>query len=110
MGIISGYAWILPAVIAVGWIVAWWGMRWIRWGVLGTGVIVSVLVFVAGVHVSSPPLPPHSGCTRQQVQCMDGRPIPWLEAGVFGVACCVLLLCVTLVAEVVLLLANRSRR
>jgi O-antigen ligase len=105
---ISGYAWILPAVIAVGWILSWWGARWIRWSLLATGVVVSVLVFVTGFHVSSPPLSPDSGCTREQVQCMDGRPIPWLEAGLFGFACCVLLLIVTTVADIVIRLENRS--
>jgi uncharacterized protein (DUF3084 family) len=61
---ISGYAWILPAVIAVGRVLSWWRARWTRWAVPATGVVVSVLVFVTGFHVSSPPLGPDSGRTR----------------------------------------------
>jgi O-antigen ligase len=104
---ISGYVWILPAVIAVGWVLSWWRARWMRWGLLCAGAVISVLCLVAGSHLSSPPLSPDSGCTREQVQCMDWRPVPWLESGLIGFVCCVLLLIVTTVAEIVIWRSSR---
>lgn len=107
VGMISGHVWILPAVIAVGWILSWWGARWMRWGVLCAGAVISVLFLVAGSQLSSP-LSPDSGCTREQVQCMDWRPVYWLEYGLIGFVCCVLLLVVTIVAEIVIRFDTRA--
>ncbi|MFF0010240.1 hypothetical protein [Streptomyces sp. NPDC005374] len=107
---ISVSLWILPTVTVVGWILSWWGARWIRWGLLFAGIVVSVLVVVTGFALPVPPLPPNSGCTREQVQCMDSRPVPWLEAGLIGFGCCAVLLVVTVVADILLLLATLRRR
>ena len=97
----SVYVWILPAVIAAAWILSWWGQRWIRWTLLPAGAVVSVLFVVTGFHLPVPPLSPDSGCTREQVQCTNARPVFWLETGLFGFVCCVLLLIPTIVAEIV---------
>jgi len=93
--------WILPAVIAAAWILSWWGRRCIRWTLLSAGAVVSVLFVVTGFHLPVPSLGPDSGCTREQVQCMNTRPAFWLETGLFGFVCCVLLLIPTIVAEIV---------
>ncbi|MGW0835376.1 hypothetical protein [Streptomyces prunicolor] len=104
----SANVWILPAVIAAGWTLSWWGQRWIRWTLLSAGAIVSVLVVVMGFHLSVPSLSPDSGCTREQVQCMNFRPVFWLETGLFGFVCCVLLFIPTVVAEIVNRVENRA--
>ncbi|MEW1826661.1 hypothetical protein [Streptomyces sp. NPDC088196] len=103
----SAQVWILPAVIAVGWILSWWGPPWIRWTLLPAGAVVSVLVVVMGFNLPVPPLPPDIGCTRQQVQCWDERPVFWLETGLLGFVSCVVLVVPTLVAEIVAWIGNR---
>ena len=39
---------------------------------------------------------------------MDWHAVYWLEAGLFGFVCCVVLLVPTIVAEIVLRLENRA--
>jgi O-antigen ligase len=104
----SGYVWILPAVIAVGWILSWWSRPWMRWTLLPAGAVVSVLVVVMGFNLPVPPLPPDSGCTREQVQCWDSRPVFWLETGLLGFVCCAVLVVPTLVAEIVVRMGKRG--
>jgi hypothetical protein len=105
---ISAYVWILPATIVAGWILSWWRARWVRWSLLSAGVVASVLCAVAGFQLPSPALDPQSGCTREQVQCMDFGPVPWLESGLIALACCVVLLFITTVAELVIWSENRA--
>ncbi|MFG2732286.1 hypothetical protein [Streptomyces canus] len=105
---ISISVWILPAVIVAGWILSWWGARWIRWSLLSAGVVVSVLFVVTGFQLPVSSLSPDSGCTREQVQCMNSRPVYWLETGLIGFVCCVVLLVVTIVAEIVIRFETRA--
>ncbi|WP_217551394.1 hypothetical protein [Streptomyces sp. GbtcB6] len=104
----SGCVWILPAVIVAGWIPSGWGPRWIRWSLLSAGVVVSVLFVVTGFRLPVPSLGPDSGCTREQVQCMNSRPVFWLETGLIGFGCCVVLLLPTTVAEIVIRIETRA--
>lgn len=101
---ISDYVWVLPAVTIAGWIASWWGPRWIRWSLLSGSTVVSVLcVVTGGLTKGSPVGPEDSGCSPA-FACMDWHPIYWLEAGLIGFVCCVVLLVPTVVADLV----NRS--
>lgn len=107
-GMISGYVWILPTVTTAGWIASWWGPRWIRWTLLSAAAVVSVLCVAAGgAEKGSPADPTAVGCSPP-IACMDWHAVYWLEAGLFGFACCVVLLVPTIVAEIVLRLENRA--
>ena len=107
-GMISGYVWILPTVTTAGWIASWWGPRWIRWSLLSASAAISVLCVAAGgAGKGSPADPTAVGCSPP-IACMDWHAVYWLEAGLFGFVCCVVLLVPTIVAEIVLRLENRA--
>jgi hypothetical protein len=108
VGLISGYAWILPAVIAAGWILSWWGPRPIRWGLLPAATVISGLCVVIGVVMPVPPVSPESPCHPGQFQCMPQEPINWIVAGLIGFACCLALLLVTIVVEFIIWIGRRS--
>ncbi|WP_405863155.1 hypothetical protein OG407_32850 [Streptomyces sp. NBC_01515] len=98
---ISAYVWILPALTTAGWILSWWGPRWIRWSLLAAAAVISVLcVAIAGLTKQPPARPENIGCSPA-LECADWHPVHWFEAGLFGFACCVLLLIPTIVTEIV---------
>lgn len=95
---ISGYVWILPAAIVVGWILSWWASRRLRWALVAVAVVASVLCLVIAVVTRGAPISPDSSC-RPAFQCMTGGPIYWGEAGLFGLLCSIPLAIVTLVVD-----------
>jgi len=101
--VISSYVWILPAVIAAGWVLSWWGTRRIRWGLLSAAAVVSALCVTNGFLTKGPPVTPQTVGCSPAFECMNWGPIYWIEAGLIGFACCVVLTLVTLVAEIIIL-------
>ena len=101
MGLISGYAWIVPAVTAVGWVLSWWGPRRIRWGLLSASAVVSVFCVLVGVLGMGPPVSPEDVGCSSPMACMDWSPIYWVVAGLIGFVCCGALAVVTVVVEIV---------
>ncbi len=64
MGIVPDYVFTLPAVIAAGWILSWWGTQRIRWVLLSAAAVVSVLCIVIGFQTKGPPVTPQNvGCS-----------------------------------------------
>ncbi|WP_329256669.1 hypothetical protein OG223_33810 [Streptomyces sp. NBC_01478] len=107
---ISGYVWILPAVTIAGWIASWWGPHWIRWTLLSASAVVSVLCVATGdAEKGSPATPVGTGCSPP-LACMDWHPVYWLEAGLFGLVCCAVLLIPTIAAEAVVWFEGRGFR
>jgi hypothetical protein len=104
---ISGYVWILPAATTVGWILSWWGSRRLRWGLLAAAVVVSVLCLVISYQTRGTPISPDSDC-RPAFQCMDWDPIYWVEAGLIGLGCIIVLVVVTVVVEAINKLVRSS--
>ncbi|WP_329457028.1 hypothetical protein [Streptomyces sp. NBC_01497] len=102
MGLISGYAWILPAVTAAGWILSWWGQRRLRWYLLSAAAVVSVLCVVIGVLTKGPAVSPEDVGCSPAFACMDWDPIYWLEAGLIGLGCCLVLMLLTGAVEIVI--------
>ena len=117
MWTLSGNEWILPSVIAAGWILSWWGPRWIRWVLLPTAAVISVLCIVFGLfHTDSgtPTLSETVGMHQDGVAfysddshcspffaCMDRYPVYWMMAGLIGFVCCVALTLVTSAVDIV---------
>lgn len=98
MAFLLGRAFFVLAVILVGWTLSWWGPQRIRWSFLGVGTAVSA--FGAGVAFLIPllgPRDPHPICPA----CVDPRPMQWFVAWVLGFALCFVLLCVTVVVELI---------
>jgi len=108
VAIVSGYVWILPAVTIVGWIVSWWGTRRIRWCLLSAATVVSVACLVIGYRDKGPRISPGTVGCSPALECMDWRGIYWLEAGLIGFVCCLVLLIVTTVAETALWFDRRG--
>jgi hypothetical protein len=110
----SGYVWILPALIAAGWILSWWGSRRIRWGLLFVAVVISVLCVAFGFHTygGTPSVPEDlrtHGVTFSSddlrcspfFECMDRYPVYWMMTGLIGSVCCVALTLVTSVVDII---------
>ncbi|MFD8812972.1 hypothetical protein ACFV23_16170 [Streptomyces sp. NPDC059627] len=91
----------------VGWILSWWGTRWIRWCLLSAATVISVSCLVIGDREKGPQISPGTiGCSPA-LACMGWRGIYWLEAGLIGFACCLALLIMTAVADIVLWFDHR---
>ncbi|SEG86129.1 hypothetical protein SAMN05216223_1174 [Actinacidiphila yanglinensis] len=101
MGIVSDYVFVMPGVIAAGWIVSWWGPRWIRWSLLSAAGVVSVFCAVIGLGMKSPPVTPQDPGCSPLFACTDWRPVEWIATGLLGFGCSVVLVLVTALVDVV---------
>lgn len=102
MGLVIGYALLLPAVTVGGWILSWRGEWWIRWCLLIVATVVSVYCVIHGFGTMQP-LP---NATNPYVCCRTSddsgsSPLFWIAAGVIGFVCCLVLTFVTIVTEIV---------
>ena len=114
---LSGNEWILPAVIATGWILSWRGPRWIRWVLLPTAAVICVLCVVFGLLDFGSGAPTLAETARMHesgmtfyadqfhcspyIACMDRYPVYWTMAGLIGFVCCVALALVTSAVDIV---------
>jgi hypothetical protein len=117
LGTLSGNEWILPAVIATGWVLSWWGPRRIRWVLLPTAAVICVLCIVFGALDVGRGAPTVEEMARMHeagvtfyadqfhcspyIACMDQYPVYWMMAGLIGFVCCVALMLVTSVVDAV---------
>lgn len=113
MDLITGAAWILPAVVFAAWLASWWWLRWIRWVLVCAGTIVSVLVAViATLIIGSQPAAPfvRTPMCGSPMCWNSGRadPLPWWVIGFVGVAFCVALAVVTALIDIVLEITRRA--
>lgn len=113
MGLVTGTAWILPAVVFAAWLVSWRWPWWIRWSLVGGGIIVSVLAAVIptliGLSQPAAPFVPTPMCDSPM--CWNsGRanPLDWWVTGIVGVAFCLALAVVTGLIEVGLDIKRRA--
>ena len=113
MGLVSGYVWILPALIVTGWFASFWGPDWAQWALVLGGIVFSVscvaISFLVVATRPKTPFVPTPEC-HTPIECWgpgsDSGPISWLVAGVLGFACCVVLVVATLMVDS----QNRVRR
>lgn len=99
MGWVSGYVFILPAATIAGWALSWWGPPQLRWWLPVVAAAVSVVCIVIGIESKGPPVTPETAGCSPLIECMDPHPLYWIEAGMFGFACCIVLLLITIVVE-----------
>jgi hypothetical protein len=104
---VPGYVFILPAVIVVGWILSWWGARWVRWVLLSAAAVVSVLCVVIGWHAMGPPADLGTVNCSSTWACMDPGSLYLVAAGLFGFGCCFVLLILAIVGEAILIWRGR---
>ncbi|WP_089105244.1 hypothetical protein [Streptomyces hyaluromycini] len=108
MGVVPDYVFILPAVILVGWIASWWATRRIRWVGLSSAAVVSVLCLVIGWNAMGPRTDPRTlGCSPA-FECTDLRSVYVIAAGLLGVLCCLALVVLTLVGELVVHVSRKA--
>ena len=67
---------------------------------------VGICIVIAWLTLGAP-IGPDSDC-RPAVECMSMDPVYWAEAGLAGLGCCVALLVVTIVAELIIQAFRRS--
>jgi uncharacterized membrane protein len=108
MGIVSDYVVILPATTFVGWVLSWWGPQQVRWWVLSIAVAISVICVVIGFGTDGPPATPGPVCCDPVTEYVDPPSIIWFAAGLIEFTCSVVLMFVTVVAELILI--GRARR
>jgi hypothetical protein len=108
VGIVPNYLFILPAVIVAGWILSWWRTRRVRWILLSAATLVSVLCVVIGWQAMGPPVDPRTISCSSALACFDPRPLYPVVAGLLGLACCVALLVLTLVGELIIWFRRRA--
>ena len=107
---ISGYAWILPVVTTVCWILSWWGSRWLRWVVLAAAAAASVLCYFISFQAPGGLIDPAHGCPML-AGCGSWDRVYWLEAGVFNLGCVIVLMIVTpMVGAIAKLLQGSAAR
>ncbi|MGM9439423.1 hypothetical protein ACTAF0_03685 [Streptomyces murinus] len=104
----SGYAWILPTAIGAGWLLSWWRTRRIRWGLLSVATVVSVLCAAFGIRTYGRPVSPEDLHCSSAFACVGRHPVYWIMTGMTGFGCCLVLLLVTAVAEIVIWLDDRA--
>ena len=115
MELVTGYAWIAPAVIVAGWLLSWWGPRWSRWLLLLSASAICALCVVVPflVLTLSPKTPfvPRYDC-QSPLDCSDWSLAPqlhWAVAGLIGLVFCVELAVVTAVIDRIISFRRRSR-
>jgi hypothetical protein len=99
---------VLPVVTVAGWILTWWGSRRTQWVLLSAAAVVSVLCVIAGAISKGPPATPQSVSCSPAFACMDPHPIYWIATGLIGVVCCVALMILTVLVEVVFTVGRRT--
>jgi hypothetical protein len=101
VGVTDGHNWILPAVIAGGWGLSWFGPRALRWGLLTAATVCSILCFPITLLTPVTPVSPSSSC-RAAMECMSGgSALYWIMNGLIGFACCIVLSMLTLAIETI---------
>ncbi|MCE3032082.1 hypothetical protein [Streptomyces sp. CMSTAAHL-2] len=80
---------------------SWWIPWQIRWRLLATASVISVLCVVIAFlgFMSKKPINSNEIGCDPIARCTDWRPLYWLEAGVISFACCMALTVVTFVVE-----------
>ena len=104
---ISSYAWIMPAVTTVCWILSWWGSWRMRWIVLAAGAGASVLCYFIAFRAPGGQIDPAHGCPML-AGCGSWDRVYWLEAGVINLGFVIVLLVVTAVVGAITKLVRGS--
>ncbi|MFF7332605.1 hypothetical protein [Streptomyces sp. NPDC008150] len=98
---------ILPAVILVGWVPVWWVSRRLRWILLAGAGVVCVFFVVAGRDANARMPDPPAGCAPL-FACMDYSAVDVIVSGLLGLVCCLVLVVLTLVGELVVHVRRRA--
>jgi hypothetical protein len=108
MELIHGYGWVLSAVIIAGWALSWWTRRWVRWTVLCIAEVACVLCVAYGYADGWQPISESQLHCLHVVECLNLHPLGWINNGIVGLTCSLVLMLVTGAVELVIVYKPRS--
>jgi hypothetical protein len=93
--------WVLPALLAVAWLLSWLTRRRVRLWFLPIAVAVSILCVPAGMIAGSAQMS-GSTCGPHDLSCFSMQEVDWWFNGLLGFVACGVLAILTLAVELVM--------
>jgi hypothetical protein len=103
---VDWHHWVLPALLAVAWLLLWLTGRRVRLWFLPIAVALSILCVPAGMIAGSAQTSGAS-CGPNEL-CFSMHEVDWWFNGLFGFVTCAVLAILTLVVELVMTIVRRT--